>query len=338
MRVDTALVEPREFQTNLEILGELRARASVSVNSRVSGLLESVLVERGDVVRRGQLLAEIDDSDLQERMRRSEAGIVVARAAVRREEATMQNLQLLFDRYQNLHEEALVSTQELEDVESRFRAAEAEHQLAQAQVDQAEAELNELRIQQGQTQIVSPLDGFVGERYLDPGALVSSTTPIVSVLDVGRLKTIVPVPERVLPQIRPGLSAIVTVDAYPDRQYLGDITRVSPFLEAETRTADVEIEVDNSQGILKPGMFARVQIEATVSRTSLSIPRAALLTRGDQKGVYLLSEEDTTIYRPVEIGRINGQVVEVIDGLSEGTRIVSTGAQNLNEGDKVRTE
>lgn len=338
MRVGTALAEPRVFQADLEILGELRPKASVDVTSRVSGQLESLLVERGDAIQRGQLLAEIDDSDLQERIRRSEAGIAVARAAVQREQATLRNLQVLFDRYQNLHEEALISTQELEDVESRLRVAEAEYQLAQAQVEQAEADLRELRIQQEQTRILSPLDGFVGERVLDPGAQVNASTPIVSVLDVSRLKTVIPVPERVLPQIRPGLSAVVTVDPYPDRRYTGGITSVSPFLDAETRTADVEIEVDNSEGVLKPGMFARVQIEATIARTSLSIPRAALLTRGDQKGVYLLSEDDTAIYRTIEIGKIEGQVVEVLEGLSEGTRVVSAGAQNLNEGDKVRRE
>ncbi len=335
MLVETAEVRPHVFTSSLDAIGELVPRASVDVMSRVSGRLKEVMVERGDPVSRGQLLAVVDDEDLLQQIRRAEAAIAVARASVQREQASMENLQLQVQRYQKLYQENLLSLQDLQDLESRLRVSVAQVQLAQAQVDQAEASLRELRIQQEQTRIYSPLDGFVGVRYLDPGALVNASVPIVSVVDVSRVRTVVPVPEGDLSRVSPGLSAQIRVDAYPDRVYRGVVTRISPVLNPATRTADIEIEVPNETGVLKPGMFARVSLKADAARPALAIPRAALLTRGEQKGVFLLENNTTTRFRQIEIGRIQGDMVEVVSGLEEGVRVVTSGAQKLNDGDMV---
>ena len=336
--VNTAQVEPHQFQTTLEVLGELKPQAEVDVMSRISGRLEEVLVNRGEPVREGQLLVVVDDVDLRQQIIRAEAAIAVARAGVNREEATYRNLLLQVKRYQNLHEEALISIQELEDLESRLFVAEAQVELAKAQVQQAEASLRELAIQQEQTRIYSPLDGFVGTRHLDPGALVSPSVSILTVLNLTRVKTVVPVVESAIQRVRVGLPAEIIVDAYPDQVHQGTVTRITPFLNPETRSADVEIEIANPNQVLKPGMFARVKIDARITRDALSIPRSALLTRGIQKGVYLLTEDMATVFQPIEIGQIKGDVVEVLHGLEEGVEIVGAGAQNLNEGDRVRTQ
>ncbi len=338
MLVNTAQVEPHRFETTLEVLGGLRPQAEVEVMSRISGRLQQVLVNRGEAVREGKLLAVVDDVDLQQQILRAEAAIAVARAGVNREEATYKNLLLQVKRYQDLHEQALISTQELEDLEGRLSVAEAQRELAKAQVQQAEASLHELDIQQEQTRIYSPLDGFVGTRHLDPGALVSPSVSILTVLNVNRVKTVVPVVESAIQRVRVGLPDEIVVDAYPDQVYQGTVTRITPFLNPETRSADVEIEIANPNQALKPGMFARVKIDARMTRDALSIPRSALLTRGIQKGVYVLTEDMVTVFQPIGIGQIKGDVVEVLVGLEEGVEVVSAGAQNLNEGDRVRTE
>ena len=334
--VDMAVVQPHRFETTLEVLGELEPQAEVEVMSRISGRLQQVLVDRGEAVEAGQLLAVVDDVDLQQQIHRAEAAIAVARAGVSREQATSRNLLIQVERYRDLYREALISTQEMEELESRVSVAQAQLELARAQVQQAEASLRELRVQQEQTRIYSPLEGFVGTRYLDPGALVSPSVSILSVLNLNRLKTVVPVSERAIQQVRVGLPAEITVDAYPDQIHKGTLTRITPFLNPETRSVDVEIEIANPNHRLKPGMFARVQIDARIPREALSIPRSALLTRGSQKGVYLLNEDMTTVFQSIQIGQIKGDVVEVLAGLKEGDRIVSAGAQNLNEGDLVR--
>ena len=336
--VETATVRPHVFETNLELLGELRPQAVVEVMSRISGRLQEVLVDRGDTVRKEQLLAVVDDVDLLQQIHRAEAAISVATAAVSREEATYGNLEVQVARYRQLHEENLIATQDLEDLVSRMRVSQAQLDLVKAQVRQAEASLNELKIQHDQTRIYSPLDGFVGVRHLDPGALVNPSVPIVSVLNLERVKTLVPVSENGISRIRVGLPAEIVVDVYPDRVYQGTIRRISPYLNPETRSADVEIEIVNREGILKPGMFAHVKIDARISETALSIPRSALLTRGARQGVYFLTSDQITVFREIEIGRVVGDVVEVLKGLHEGVEVVSTGAQNLNDGDKVRAE
>jgi Cu(I)/Ag(I) efflux system membrane fusion protein len=126
------------------------------------------------------------------------------------------------------------------------------------------------------------------------------------------------------------------VDAFPDRRFRGQITRISPFFDPDTRTTDVEIEVENTSGLLKPGMFARVSVETGTPQPSLAIPRSALLTRGTEKGVFLLDDATSTVFRRVRIGRIQDDFVEILEGLEEGTVVVTSGAQKLNEGDKVK--
>jgi RND family efflux transporter MFP subunit len=336
MLVETANAQPHLFHSRLEILGELLPWASVNVMSKISGRLEKVLVERGDPVRQGQLLAVVDDEGLQQLIRRAEASIGVARAAVNREQASFENLEVQVERYRQLHAESLISIQELQDLESRLRAATAQVALAEAQVAQAEASLNDLKVQQGYSKVHSPLAGFTGTRFLDPGALVNPNLPIVSVIDVSRLKTVVPVPEVAIKDVRIGLSAEVTVDAYSGRKYFGRITRISPLLDSDTRTGDIEIVINNQSGELKPGMLARVSIEASQPQSVLAIPRGALLTRGFDKGVFVLTDELTTHYRSIRIGRIQGDQVEVLEGLEPDTPVVASGAQKLNEGDKVR--
>lgn len=338
MLVNTAEASRENFKTDLQVLGELLPRASVDVMSRVSGRLHEVRVERGDQVSAGELLAIVDDEELRRQIQRAEASIAVARAGVNREEATVENLEVQTRRSRALHEQRLISDQDLEDLESRLRVARAQLELTKAQVEQAEASVRELNLRLQDTKIHAPMNGFVGMRYLDPGALVSPSVPIVNVIDVSRLKTVVPVTESALSEIRVGLAAEVRVDAFSSQAYRGVITRISPFLNSETRTADVEIEIINTRGNLKPGMFARVTVNARFEEPSLSVPRSALLTRGNQKGVYLLSGEETAQFRVIEVGRIQDDLVEILGGLEEGAEVITSGAQKLNEGDKVRVQ
>lgn len=334
--VEAAQPEYRDFERSLEILGELQAQATVEIMSRISGRLKAVLADRGDAVTEGQLLAVVDDEDLVQQIRRSQAAIEVAHAAVQREAATLENLRIQLRRLRQLHEDELISVQDLQDLQSRVAVAESQLELARAQVRQAEAGLKELEIQREQTRIYSPLDGLVAVRRLEPGALVSPSVSILSVLKVERVKTIVPVPEASLSSIRVGLPATVVVDAFPDRVYSGAVTRISPFLNPETRSADVEIEIPNPEQLLKPGMFARVKLEANLSEKALAIPRSALIQRGEQKGVYLITPDLTVDFQPIQIGRIQGGFVELESGLEPDTRIVTTGAQSLNDGDLIR--
>lgn len=334
--VDVAKPTVRLFEARLDAVGELQPVQQVTVMPRASGHLEQLTVDRSDQVRRGQLLAEVDDSNLVQQIQRAESAIAVARAGVLREQATLENLQAQLKRSQDLDAQGLISRQVLEEQESRVRTAHASLELSKAQVEQAEGSVRELRLQQEQTRVYSPLDGFVGERFVDPGTLVNSNTQLISIVDISRVKVVVALPETMLPEIREGLAAQISVDAYPNRVIRGTIRRISPVLRSETRSADVEIEAPNPSGELRPGMFARIRIEGGEARSSLSIPRSALLTRGDQQGVFLVGDASAVRFQAVTIGRIDGNFVEITSGITADSPIVISGAQSLNEGDLVR--
>jgi RND family efflux transporter MFP subunit len=207
--------------------------------------------------------------------------------------------------------------------------------LAEAQVAQAEAELAELEIRRAQTEIMSPLTGTVGERHVDPGALVTSSTPIVLILSLSKLVTVVNVPERDINQIQVGNLARVVVDAVPGEELAGRVVRISPILDAQTRTAPVEIEVANTSERLKAEMFARVDLNLTTERPALLIPRDALVYRGARPGVFVV-ESDVARFQVIETGLAMEGRIEVRSGLSEGMTVVTRGANLLKNGDTVQ--
>ena len=334
--VDTGIVEPHVFDTGREFVGELAPFREVSVIPRASGYLQSVDVEQSDTVATGQLLAEIASDDIEQQIRRQEAALAVADAGAARERATLENLRVQVQRNQSLYQDGLVALQAVEDIESRFRVGEAQLGVAEAQVDQARATLEELRIQFERSRVYAPMAGVVALRHLDPGALVGQSTPIVTLMDLSRLKMVVVVPERAIADFRTGNTAEVVLDALPQRRFNGRITRISPFVNPETRSVDVEIQIENGRGDLRPGMFARVQMGGVASAPAMSIPRSALVTRGTVQGVYLLAENNVARFREVQMGRNEDGWVEVLGGLGPDEVFVTSGAPSLTDGDTVR--
>ena len=152
----------------------------------------------------------------------------------------------------------LLPKQTYEDTEARHQAAEAQLDLAQAQLQQATSRLDELKITLDNTSIPSPVDGFVGKRFLDPGAFVSNNSPVASVVDIRTVRLVANIVEKDVKRVRAGTPAVVEVDAFPGEKFSGSISRIAPVFDPATRTAEMEIEVPNPGFRLKPGMYARV--------------------------------------------------------------------------------
>ncbi len=332
--VETAIADMAAFQETVELTGELRALAQVAVAPRVSGRLNQVLVDNGDFVQKGQLLATIDDLELQQQMRTAAASIQVAEARLRQDKANLENMESQLRRHESLYESKLVSLQALEDLRSQVQAGEAQRELAEAQINQARASLRELEIQVEQTRLHAPMSGYVGDRLLHPGAQVSPSTAILSVLDLSRLKTIVAAPEQHLRNLRVGLPARIIVDAYPNESFKGTISRMSPFLDPATRAAEVEIIIPNRAALLKAGMFVRAAIVIR-NIESLAVPRESVVTRSSRNAVFLV-EEDKARLTEVKIGVSQQGKIQILEGLQPGQEVVAAGAQFLNEGDAIR--
>jgi RND family efflux transporter MFP subunit len=333
--VEIATPESVRLVDRASLVGALQAKQQVQVTPRASGRVLSIEVDRGDRVRAGQVLARLEDDELRQQVRRAEAALQVARASLSQRGAELDNVRAEEQRYLNLEEDGVVSSQQLAQARTSVAVSAAQSQLAEAQVAQAEAELEELRIRLGQTTIVSPLGGVVGERYVDPGALVSPTTPVVLILDLSRMVTEVNVPERDIMKIQVGTAARVSLDAVPGEQFEGRVLRISPLLDSQTRTAPVEIEIDNPRERLKAEMFARVALNLTTERQALLVSRDALVYRNGNSGVFVV-EGDRARFQRIETGLVEGDMVEILTGVSAADVIVTRGANLLKSGDMVR--
>ncbi|MGE3190719.1 MAG: efflux RND transporter periplasmic adaptor subunit, partial [Vicinamibacterales bacterium] len=292
-------------------------------------------VKLGDAVSRGQLIAKLEDREIVEQVKQAEASYQVAQATIRQREADLKYAETNLERSRNLYERQLLPKQSLDDADARYTSAVAQLDLARAQFAQAEARLQELRINLGNTEVRSPVNGFVGKRNVDAGAWVSTNAPVASVVEISSLRLVANVVEKDLRFVQAGDPAIVEVDAYPGERFHGKIARVAPVLDPATRTAEMEIEIPNGDNRLKPGMYARVTLTVEQHPNVLVVPKAAVVDYDGQRGVFQATPENRAVFVPVRIGLEEPDKAEVLDGIAEGATIVVNGAGSLRANDQL---
>lgn len=335
MTVELAPVRRADMSEEITVVGNLIGAATIEAVPKISGRLESVSVRLGDRVSRGQALAKVEDQEILEQVKQAEASFDVSAATIRQREADLKFAETSLERTRNLFERELVPKQTLEDAEARSQAAMAQVDLARAQHAQAQARLGELKINLSSTVIESPVGGFVGKRALDPGAWVTPSSSFISVVDIGVVRLIANVVEKDLRRILVGLRGEIDVDAYPSEKFSGRVARISPVLDPATRTAQIEVEIENPQFRLKPGMYAKVHFTVDERPNTLVVPANALVDVRGSSGVFLPGEGDLAKFQPIKVGLMDQENVEVTSGLSEGDRVVTTGAAALREGDRI---
>lgn len=334
MTVDSAATERREIVEYVTVVGNLIGQTTVDVVPRVAGRIESIAVKLGDRVSRGQQIVKVEDRELLLQISQAEAGLAVndANVAQRRNDERVRLTAL--ERTRDLHAKGLASQQVLEDAEAQYNAAQSQVLVAQSQKQQTEARINELQITLSNTVVTSPVDGFVSRRNLDPGGFAGANTVILSVVEISTVRLVASLVERDFNRVSAGIEARVEVDAFPGEQFRGQVSRVAPVFDPATRTATMEIEVPNPGFRLKPGMYARVRLTVERRPNALAIPRNALLDYEGRRGVFLL-DEDVARFRPVTTGLLDETFAEIVDGLTDGQRVVTTGALALRDGDRV---
>jgi HlyD family secretion protein len=335
MTVETATAHRGTIMQQLVVVGNLVGDATVAVVPRAAGRLQDIYVRLGDRVSRGQRIAKIEDFELQEQVKQQEAALEVSRATIRQREADLQLAETNAERSRNLFARQLLPKQTLDDTEARYQSAVAQLDLARAQNNQSTARLDELRINLQNTVIVSPVNGFVARRAVDPGAFVGQNAPVVDVVDIGRVRLVANIVEKDIDQLQTGDETRVEVDAFPGEMFMGRIARVAPVLDPATRTAPIEIEIPNPGFRLKPGMYARVTVTTDERKEALVVPTNAVVDTGGRRGVFLAAENNTVSFRPVTVGIEDNTQIEILAGLSEGDRVVTTGAGGLRDGDRV---
>jgi len=317
--------------------GTLMPRAHFIVAPKIGGRLKSLLVNIGDRISHGQLIALLDDAEYVQQVNEYQAELKVARATLEEQNSALESSQREFDRVSTLREKGIASESELDFVRSQLEVKTAKQKVAIAQVSQKEAALEAAKVRLSYTRITASWeDGsdlrVVGERFVDEGAMLTSNSPIVSIYDINSLTAVIFVIERDYPRINVGQEALVFTDAYGDRTFFGRIIRLSPVLKETSRQARVEIEIPNSDWLLKPGMFARVEIEFAMHENVTLLPVAAFAQRGDRQGVFLVDTEAMKArFIPVELGIVNGESAEVVSPRISGL-VVTLGHHLLEDG------
>ncbi len=334
MTVELAAPTRADVAQQLTVVGNLIGEQTVVVVPKTAGRLEAVYVKLGDAVSRGQRLAKIEDQEIREQVKQAEAAFEVARAGIRQREADLKFAETNLQRSKELFDRQLLPRQTLDDADARHQAAVAQVELARAQLTQSQARLEELRITLANTVIASPVNGFVAKRAVDAGAYVSQNAPIADVVDISLVRLVANVVEKDLRRVEQGEAAKVEVDAFPGETFAGRVARVAPVLDPSTRTAQIEVEIPNAGNRLKPGMYARVSLTIEERTNALTVPSNALVNVEGKRGVFL-AQNNTAAFRPVEVGIEESARVEVLSGVKDNDRVITTGAAALQNGDRI---
>ena len=331
--VETISVSRKTITKEVTYMGDIRAEQDVKVFSKIPDRIISFEKDEGDYVQKGEVIARIEATKI-------EQAVVQARAAVASAKSQLANLQAEFQRAQRLIKENAISQQQ-------FDAIKTQYQAAQAMVEQGEAALIQAQSQRADANVTAPISGIIGVRYYEQGDMATGPLPLVTVVQMKRVKAVVNAPEQDFGELKVGQCADLKVMSYPDRLFEGKITRISPVLDPITRMGKIEIIIDNSDGLLKPGMFAEVRICIRTLEDVLAIPKHAILESTElsrvngldvavKKSQLFVEKDGLARLRDVEVGYSNGTVSVVTAGLTDGENIVIVGQQSLKDSVEVK--
>ncbi len=321
--------------------GTLEASASHVVAAKIAGRVARLAVDLGDPVRRGQTVAWLDDDELVQAAAAADAQVAVAVARRREADSALAIAQREFDRTEKLHERGVAPSAELDAEMARRQAAEAALAVAKANVQRARAELQGAKVRQGYAEVVADWqDGgsdtrVVARRHVDAGDMADARAPIFTLVALSPLRGVVDVTEADYRFLREGQRATLQTDARPGETFPATVARIAPVFRETSRQARVELEVPNAEGLLKPGMFVRATLELDRAEGALVVPEAAVTRREDAEGVFVVQDDQTVRWQPVQLGfRDRGRVQ--VKGVESLGRVVVLGHQLVGDGSKVK--
>jgi HlyD family secretion protein len=279
------------------LTGTVRARNQIDIYPEISAPVTEVLVNDGDRVREGEVLVRLRESEIREQLNQATSGNQIAVARVRQAESDLSQAESGLRRTKSLVDRDLGSAAELERLEAEVESARAALQLAIAQREQASSLVSERRTALENTEIRAPVSGVVGQRNAETGQQVNSSTRLFELGDIDYMRIRVVLTEQMLGYIEAGHTALISTPALPDTLIRAEVSRISPFLNPVTHTTHAEIDVDNRDGLLKPGMFVTVDILYGESESATLIPNSAIYRhpRDGTVGVYVASAMDAEL-------------------------------------------
>lgn len=303
------------FSANLE------PQWSADISAKVDGRIDRLTVEEGDTVKASGVLAVLDTNELA-------AQVVQAQGSLFAAQATLEQANLDLKRTEALAKQGAVSVQSLD-------TARIKRDLAIGQLRSAEGNLALLQARLDNANVIAPRDGVIVKRHVQSGYYTKAGSPIVTLADVSALLAKAVVGEAQVHELAVGAKVTVQLGAFADKKFPGTVTRLSPAASLPARTFTAEITIPNADGLLKAGMFAKVEAPGQVRKGALAVPEGALVMREDQKTVFVVLSDNKVQQRLLKLGYIGGGWAEVLDGVKEGEAIVTGGHNKLKDGASI---
>ena len=319
--VATSTLAPTLALESFEVSGGLEPWRRVDLASKLLARVDTLTVREGDRVSAGQTLAELEKRDL-------DAAVAQAEAAVAMAEAELENATAQHQRMTTLRERGSVTAKNLEDATAHFLSAGAALDLARANLEAAQVAV-------GYAKVVAPFDGWLVKRHIEAGDMATPGRPLLTVEDLSRMKVRLAVPESRALDLEAGTPTTVEILG---NEIAAVIDRVVPAGDPASRSFEVQVVLDNPDGRLKSGLFARARLAAG-ERRLLAVPVSAVVHRGQLDGVFVVSDDRARL-RWVEVGQrldAGEPLLEIVAGLSEGEQIVLSPPGSLRDGDPVET-
>lgn len=356
IRVQVSTVAEASVVGDLTLTGTVEAENSVILTSRVMGQVEQLTVREGDRVKAGQLIAQLDVSDLQAQRNQAQAAVNVAQSAYQgaqtqvrqaeaelaEAEAELADAQVNQQRMSRLQADGAVSQSMLDQantqvamlqartnrMQASIRQAEMGIGQAQAQVQQAQSGVAQMEANLAHGTVTAPFDGVVTHKQIEIGAMAGAGQPLVTLESVDRLRLSVEVPEAAIAQVRVGQPEQVRLDAL-NQTIAGTVSQVIPSADPVSHNFTVKVSLPANAEVL-PGMFGRLVGLSTTERQTLQIPRSALVESTGITGVFIV-QDNQAIFHPVTLGNPQGDGVEVFSGVQLGDRVILNPPAGLKE-------
>ncbi len=343
--VEVTSVERDSIRNVRAFSGSLVSQSNFDIVAKAGGQLSALEVDIGDRVERGQVIGRIDDEPFVQDVVQAEAEREVARANLEEALSSLELAERERDRVQALRERRVVSAADLDAAEAAVQAERSRVRVTEALIQQREAALRAARLRLSYTEITANWEGpgdyrVVGERYVEEGSTLTGNQPVVSLVDLQRLRAVIQVTERDYGRIEVGQSGVILTDVLPDESFEAAVVRRSPQFRESSRQARVELDVPNPRELLMPGQFIRVRLELGRVEDAVVVPRDALVRRDGRQGIFLVEsagEEGkvTAVFVPVTPGYVEGGRVRIVAPEING-EVVVLGQDLLADGTPVR--
>ena len=324
------------LESAIELSGNLMPETRVEIRSKLPGTLDTVTVQLGDRVTEGQVLATLDRREIDAGVDAAVAAVAVGKAGVDAADAAYENAGQEVERARGLFEKGAIPKQRLQAAETQWRASKAQRDLANANVEQANAALRRAREVQRDATLRAPIAGVIVERNYDAGNLVGpgSDTPVVAVANLRSLKLEAGVSELEAGRLKPGATARVTVQARPGETFTGRVAALAPEVDTRNRHFRVDIRVANADLAMLSGMYATARIP-TATAEGVIVPREAVFDRHGGRAVYRVQGDIVSIVA-VKEGLSDGKRVVLVSGVQSGDTIVADARREVTDGARVR--